>query len=250
MKNNIMKLAAVNVETMSSTQLLELIPFKSKSELNRAIRNMFQAKIDDATIASSLDSRGYVNEYHLPELESKMFVAKHDINYLEKITQYWIDRKNHVTNVPTWLSNLSPIAITVIEDLSNQLNHERQEKERITGVCNELVTQFVSGMSIRDFCRQLNGLNINKVKDSLFNMNVLYKENGKDRVCSKYRNTHFREVITKFTDSKGIEHTKIKIEVLDRGTVAIYKAYIKDRFVMKKNWDRKYSSMPVTVEAA
>lgn len=80
-------------ETMTSSQLLELIPFKSKSELNRAIRNMFREKIDDAVIASSYDNRGYVTEYHLPELESKMFVAKYDITYLEQITQYWIDRK-------------------------------------------------------------------------------------------------------------------------------------------------------------
>lgn len=89
MQNNI----TTTKETMTSTQLLELIKFSSKSELNRAIRNMFSDKIDGAVIASSIDSRGYVSEYLLPELESKMFVAKHDINYLEKITQYWIDKK-------------------------------------------------------------------------------------------------------------------------------------------------------------
>ena len=81
-----------NMKTMSSTQLGELLHFKSKKALHRAIRNMFKVKIDGAVIAPSLNTNGTVDEYWLPELESKMFVAKHDIEYLEIITQFWIDR--------------------------------------------------------------------------------------------------------------------------------------------------------------
>lgn len=76
---------------MSSTQLVDMLHFESKSSLNRAIRDMFKQKIDDAVIASSKDSRGYVIDYFLPELESKMFVAKNNIDYLETITKFWID---------------------------------------------------------------------------------------------------------------------------------------------------------------
>ena len=63
-----------------------------KKEVNRKIKSMFQDKLDGGIISPSLDSRGYVVDYFLPELESKMFVAKHDINYLEKITQFWIEK--------------------------------------------------------------------------------------------------------------------------------------------------------------
>ncbi len=76
---------------MSSTQLADLLG-KEKSYVNREIKKMMQQKIDDAKITSSKDSRGYVTDYHLPELESKMFVAKKDISYLEKITRFWIER--------------------------------------------------------------------------------------------------------------------------------------------------------------
>ncbi len=79
------------IETMSSTQLAGLLG-KEKSYINREIKKMFQQKIDDAKITSSKDLRGYVTDYHLPELESKMFVAKKDISYLEKITRFWIER--------------------------------------------------------------------------------------------------------------------------------------------------------------
>lgn len=82
-----------STETMSSTQLASLL-HKEKKEVNRDIKKMFQGKIDGGIITPSLDSRGYVTDFYLPELESKMFVAKKDINYLEKITRFWIDRNN------------------------------------------------------------------------------------------------------------------------------------------------------------
>lgn len=81
----------VSVNTMNSTQLAEMLGYEKK-EVNRKIKEMFPEKIDGGKIPPSLDNRGYVVEYNLPELESKMFVAKHDIYYLETITQYWIDR--------------------------------------------------------------------------------------------------------------------------------------------------------------
>lgn len=79
-----------NTPTMSSSQLAEMLGYEKK-EVNRKVREMFADKIDGGIIPPSLDSRGYVVEYHLPELESKMFVAKHDINYLEEITRFWIN---------------------------------------------------------------------------------------------------------------------------------------------------------------
>lgn len=120
--------SSTKVQTMSSTQLVEMLHFESKSSLNRAIRNMFEGKIDDAVIASSRDSRGYVDEYYLPELESKMFVAKHDINYLEEITQFWIDNKNKVTQpaLPTtYLEALEKLIETEKEKIA--ITHERDE---------------------------------------------------------------------------------------------------------------------------
>lgn len=105
------------VQTMSSTQLVELLHFESKSSLNKAIKKMFQSKIDDSTVESSRDSRGYVEEYYLPELESKMFVAKHDINYLEEITQFWINGKNKQPQLPQTFAE----ALQLAADQAKQL---------------------------------------------------------------------------------------------------------------------------------
>ena len=70
----------LNQEAMTSTQLAAMLG-KEKNHVNEAIKKMFPNEIDDRKIRSSLDSRGYVIDYHLPEAESVMYVATKDINY-------------------------------------------------------------------------------------------------------------------------------------------------------------------------
>lgn len=77
--------------TMTSSELAELLGYEKK-EVNRKIKAMFAEKIDGGEISPSLDSRGYVDYYHLPEKESKMFVARHDIDYLEMVIDYWMGK--------------------------------------------------------------------------------------------------------------------------------------------------------------
>lgn len=90
----------VNKETltMSSVQLAQLLNYEKK-EINKKIRLMFGDDKAREKFSPVLDSQSRVDYYNLPELESKMFVAKHNLDYLEKITQFWIDR-NKVTVLP------------------------------------------------------------------------------------------------------------------------------------------------------
>jgi len=82
------------IETMSSTQLAEMLN-KEKKEVNRLIREMFPTEIaggDFPLTESTGLNAGKVDAYHLPETQSIMFVAKHDITYLKKIAEYWKNR--------------------------------------------------------------------------------------------------------------------------------------------------------------
>ena len=99
------QIATSNAEaTMTSTQLSELLTevglgsvrSTEKSRINQKIREMFAVEIDDAEIASSLDSRGYVAEYHLNELYSTMFVGKCHTPFLKRLAQFWIDGRKPV----------------------------------------------------------------------------------------------------------------------------------------------------------
>ena len=108
-ENRTMKALALNNETMTSREILDILnkdkkddePKMELKELHREIKQMFPSEIDGGKIPPSLDSRGYVEFYLLPEVESKMLVAKKDVNYLRQITEYWVNKGATKPSVPT-----------------------------------------------------------------------------------------------------------------------------------------------------
>ena len=110
---------------------------------------MFEDKIDGRVIRPSIDSRGYVLKYHLPDLEPKMFVAKKDINYLEKIIQYWIDQ----TSVPTnYISALK--ALVIAEEKKRKTSLELKQAQPAIEFTN-IVTKSAESLRIGDYAKLL-----------------------------------------------------------------------------------------------
>ena len=83
---------AIKNKTMSSTQLSVILPYARK-EINKKVRAMFGEKVAGEKFSPDFDPQNRAIDYHLPEKESKMFVAKHDINFLEQVIQFWIDKE-------------------------------------------------------------------------------------------------------------------------------------------------------------
>lgn len=83
------------VNTMTSSQFSELTG-RSKSSINRTIRDKFVVDSVGCEIASSVSENGMVTDYHLPETESIMLAALLDVEYLRKISEFWKNR-NSVT---------------------------------------------------------------------------------------------------------------------------------------------------------
>ena len=135
-----------NLKTMTSTQLAEMLGMEKK-EIHRELQHNFQDEIDGGIISPSLDSRGYVAEYHLPELESKMYVAGKDKDYLRVITQYWIDQQQ----------TLSPMEM-VIQSARSIIRLEQVQKQLIVDVeaiknKQELQNGDTGYMTVVAYCR-------------------------------------------------------------------------------------------------
>jgi len=102
--------------TMTSTQLCVVIvdddgqPKYEKKHINAKIKDMFADKIDGQIIRPSLDSRGYVTDYNLPELEATMFVAKWDIAFLEQVVTFFINNKPQLSLLDTLAQGLAQMA--------------------------------------------------------------------------------------------------------------------------------------------
>lgn len=85
-------------------------------------------------------------------------------------------------------------------------------------------------LSLRGFCRRLEGVNLNKVKDGLLKAGVLYYgANGVYHVYAKYRDTHFAEKFDK-------DYGTLVILVLEEGQKLLTRLYNKGKLEMKKGF--------------
>jgi len=221
--------------TMSSTQLAEMLGY-DKKEINRKIKQMFSEKIDGGIISPSLDARNYVSNYHLPELESKMFVAKHDIEYLEVITKYWINKDKPALPSPTQL------ALMVIES-EKQKEAAQLEVSRLQGVCNTITAQFAPGVTAPKFCKQLNGVNTQQVNNTLISMGILLRRKDGNVPSSYARDRYFIE-----RQEEHNEKLRAHSELTLVGAKWLYRAYLSNKLPMKSNWDGKFVHVVFTGE--
>lgn len=217
--------------TMSSSQFAEILGIEKK-EVNRKIRDMFAKEIDGGVFSPSIDSRGYVDEYYLPEVESNMFVAKWDVTHLREVSEFFVNGKRQEADL---FRNLSPGARLAIEDLNSQIEKSNARIEHLNDVCEDLAAQLKVGMTIPDFCKMLNGVNIQEVTRTLRNKHFLLADN---MVPSKARDEHFRQDYHRDRNKKVRGSKPI---VLNKGAKLIYKLYRRGDLIMKKNWNGEYS---------
>ncbi len=209
--------------TMSSTQLAEMLKH-DKKEINKKIRAMFSDKIAGEVISLTLRANGQVSEYHLPELESKMFVAKNDIQYLEEITQYWIDSKSKPA-----LPSTKELAYMVIK-AEEEKEAALLEVDRLQGICQTITAQFKTGMTPARFCKQLNGVNIQQVNKTLVELNKLRVDGKGYSPTSVARDVLFKANYGDFAPYPTL---------LLKGAKWLYRAYLGGKLPMKKTWDGK-----------
>ena len=131
---------------MSSSQFSELLGY-SKIQVNKKIREMFAQEIDDKKILSSLDLRGYVNEYYLPEIEANMLVAKWDINHLRTISSYFIQKP--MTQMEM-IASMSNGMVTIERQQLEQANLLSETTLRIDNELAELKEDIKSKIKVHD----------------------------------------------------------------------------------------------------
>jgi len=127
-----MNITTVNNKTMSSSQLAEILGYEKK-EVNKKVRAMFGDDKAREVFSPACDAQNRVVDYNLPEKESKMFVAKHDIDYLEQVIQFWISCNNAKVLPISYIDALKEliiveesrlIAVKTVEKLNTIIDNE------------------------------------------------------------------------------------------------------------------------------
>lgn len=118
--------------------------------------------------------------------------------------------------------------------------------ERQAKYIEHLENLFQPGMSPCQFCKQLNGVNVQQVNAFLFEHNWLYDDQPKAkyprwRVSNYARDLYLSERTGQVEQDDGDMRDTFKPILLRKGAVWIYRHYLKGHLPMKKRWDGKFT---------
>ena len=134
----------MNELTINSLELLKLLDYKDVKSLHTAIADMFDGDIETSDVGRYVTHDGQISEYYLPELESKMFAVKHDSNCIERMNQYWIDKKP----APKVIKQSGADMMGALEIMTNDLNLSKSEKVKAYAIGMQNYPNFVKALPV------------------------------------------------------------------------------------------------------
>lgn len=150
-----------------------------------------------------------------------------------KVRQYFVEfEKQAKKTLPAktykeMAANALTEAVRVITHL-NALCEEQEEKITVLSPKAEVFDAHCGRtMSLREFCRTLEGVNLNQVKKDLVFWKYLFRSAFGVRVYSQYRDTHFVEKVNQFRQGDK------EIYVLPEGKKLLTKLYKEGKLTMK-----------------
>jgi len=165
-------------KAMTSTELAKMLGYEKK-HMHEKIKSLFPKEIDGRDFRPSMDSRGYVDYYLLPEVESKMLVALCDSSYLRQITEYWVNKASN-DNQPKIPKNyvealrLAADQQEIIEKQQASLEH----KDNLIIATNRASIE-AGNILVREFCKSVDFVDVgqNKMYEWLRDHDYVNKNN-------------------------------------------------------------------------
>ncbi|MFL1404211.1 Rha family transcriptional regulator [Marinobacter sp. M1N3S26] len=224
--------------TMSSREIAELTG-KQHKHVIRDIRAMLDVLADGPDLGhvhEDRDSRGYTTCFHLDKELTETLVTGYSIPLRHKVIKR-LNELEQQQGAPAWIENLSPHARVVIEDLNSQVNHYRQETDRLNAVCNDLAENLKAGMTPVEFCRMLNGVNLKRVYELLVDRKRVLSTPHGYRSAAAYRDKLFTERRYQNGEGRPCE----KVVLTQKGAKWLYTQYEQGKLHMRKDWDGRFT---------
>ncbi|MAY72053.1 MAG: transporter [Halomonas sp.] len=194
---------------------------------------------------------GYQETMLIPERDVYRLIMRSKLPEAEAFEEWVVGevlpsiRKTGHYKIPETMSEALRFAADQFDEAQRakeKLEVADQEIQRLQGVCETIAAQFTPGMTIPSFCRQLNGVNIQKVQSYLAGRGMLLKYKGnRFKSASYYRDHYFTEKPYEYERSDGSKGIKFDVVLTMKGAVAIYKLYLKGDLPMKAKWDGSHT---------
>ncbi|EDA0235416.1 ORF6N domain-containing protein [Salmonella enterica] len=173
---------------------------------------------------------------------AKMLETDQAWNYHEDLVEFYFTQRDAIA-LPV---SRKELALMVIE-AEERAEAAALENKTLNATVESLEKHFTKGMTIPQFCKGLNGVNVSKMSWWAFQRKWLYNDqrdpekNPKWRVASYARDKYLTEDETKVTPHGQDEFTKFTPVLLEQGCHRLYQLYMKGELPMKKTWNGEYS---------
>lgn len=117
-----------------------------------------------------------------------------------------------------------------------QIENQHQAKQ-----IESLQSLFQEGMTVPQFCKQLNGVNVQQVNTFLQKRNWLFQQGTQWRVAAYARDKYLTEHQNTITPHGKDPFNTHKPVLLKQGASRIHELYLSNHLPMKKGWDGLYT---------
>ncbi|WP_339053513.1 antA/AntB antirepressor family protein [Arsenophonus endosymbiont of Crataerina pallida] len=244
---------SINGETVQTVNARDLHAFlESKQEFANWIKDRIQQygfiEHQDFLINLSKTPNGGrpAKEYHISlDMAKELSMVEHNEKG-KQARQYFIECERQAKTATHVIPQTLPEALRLAAEMAEKVQHlSLVNKEQKTEI-DSLKNLFQVGMSPVQFCKQLNGVNINQINLFLESRHFLY-DAEKDickphvwRVHSYARDTYLTESPFIMTNDYG-QRQCYKVVLLKKGAAWLYNQYLKGKLPMKKDWNGEFT---------
>ncbi|EPL59924.1 prophage antirepressor [Stutzerimonas stutzeri B1SMN1] len=226
--------------TMSSREIAELTG-KQHRNVVRDIRTMLDELERDALTFERIYLDGMnrqQTEYLLDRELTETLITGYSIKLRHKVILR-LHELEQMASAPAIPQTL-PEALRLAADLAEQnvvlLASNQKQAEKIGAMEN----LFHEGMTIPQFCKGLNGVNVMQVCGFLESRNWLFNESKHStrwRAASYARDRYLTEHQATITPHGSEPFTAFTPVLLKKGAIRLYDMYLNSELPMKKTWD-------------
>ncbi len=226
--------------TMSSREIAELVESRHDSVKRTIVRLVEKNIIQLPPLVDVKNEQGQsVSEYQLTKRDSYVVVAQLSPEFTARLVDRWQELESQLSSNTLQLPNFEDPAEAAIAWAEEYRKNKAltEDVTRLQKTCNTLADQFAIGMTPCQFARQLNGVNIKKVNDTLYKQNWLYQQGCDWMVAAYARDKYLKQEMGEVKIREGVTRVCPKAVLTKKGAKALYKLYIDGKLPMKSDWD-------------
>lgn len=233
---------ASDLQTMSSVEIAELTG-KDHGHVMRDIRGLFsELQLDQSKFGSIYKDAANRNQpcFALDKELTLTLVAGYNAKLRHAIVKRWHELEQKAqcgTQAPAQLSRMEILQLAMQAEQENQELRKQVTHQKET--IDELTELFTGGMTIAQFCKQLNGVNVMQVQQWVANHLGWIRRacGGGWQSNSQARDKYVADRVRIANKGQLHERSVIDVTLLNAGAERLFKEYNAGNLPMKATWN-------------